>query len=391
MGTQVIAKTRAIFVFHRYGGYGDLTLTDTALIWNKPAPSHLTFGAMAPDTMIPLESIMFFDKYTFFPGGGLRVVNEEGKAFKFSFKHKKDFNIIWNYLQKRENSSTMNSGDELKSTGSRNFGGTDSIKLWENCEEQKESFGDYLKKIDELLLEAIAAVVEYGQGSANLLQRKLGISYSRAARLLDIMEEYHLIGGFEGSKPRSVKITADQLEQVLKTFKFERKYRVYESETSNSPSELKNSTSVQNLALNFENRLAFLYAKFGYHSINGMDGRTFEKFCANLLELFGFQDVKITASSGDQGVDILALRGGVKYAIQCKSYTSPLGNTSIQEVHAGKTFYDCHVGVVMTNSTFTAGAIELAKKTGVLLWDGKYIEAMLEFIARELEKQTANE
>lgn len=99
MGTQIIAKTRVTFVFR---GYGDLTLTDVALIWNKSATSYLMFGAMnaatEDHTMIPLESIVSFDKYTYFPGGGLRIINNEGKEFKFSFKHKKDYQIIWNYL-----------------------------------------------------------------------------------------------------------------------------------------------------------------------------------------------------------------------------------------------------------------------------------------------------
>ena len=99
MGTQVIVKTRVTFVFR---GYGDLTLTDAALIWNKSATSYLAFGAMNAVTddhvMIPLESISLFDKYTYLPGGGLRIVNTEGKEFKFSFKHKKDFKTIWDYL-----------------------------------------------------------------------------------------------------------------------------------------------------------------------------------------------------------------------------------------------------------------------------------------------------
>ena len=101
MGTQIIVKTRVTFVFR---GYGDLTLTDAALMWNKSATSYLAFGAMNAMTddhvMIPLESIALFDKYTYLPGGGLRVVNTEGKEFKFSFKHKKDFKIIWDYLEK---------------------------------------------------------------------------------------------------------------------------------------------------------------------------------------------------------------------------------------------------------------------------------------------------
>ena len=58
-------------------------------------------------------------------------------------------------------------------------------------------------------------------------------------------------------------------------------------------------------------------------------------------------------------------------------YSSPLGNTPIQEVIAGKIFYGCHVGVVMTNSTFTPGAKKLAEATGVLLWDRAILQDMI--------------
>ena len=112
-------------------------------------------------------------------------------------------------------------------------------------------------------------------------------------------------------------------------------------------------------------------------NIDNMDGHKFEYFCADLLRKNGFSDVSVTPGSGDQGVDILAEKEGIKYAIQCKNYTSKLSNTPVQEVNAGKTFYRCHVGVVMTNSTFTPGAKELAKATGVLLWDRKVIEKMI--------------
>ena len=108
--------------------------------------------------------------------------------------------------------------------------------------------------------------------------------------------------------------------------------------------------------------------------VDGMEGHAFEYFCADLLEKNGFTSVEVTKGSGDQGVDILATKGGVKYAIQCKNYASRLGNTPIQEVNAGKTFYNCHVGVVMTNSIFTSAAEELATSTNVLLWDRKVLE-----------------
>ena len=100
-----------------------------------------------------------------------------------------------------------------------------------------------------------------------------------------------------------------------------------------------------------------------------MNGYDFEKYCASLLLKNGFTNIVVTPRSGDQGVDIIAEKSFVKYAIQCKNYSSPLGNACVQEVHAGKIYYNCHVGVVMTNSIFTIGAKDLAKATGVLLWD----------------------
>ncbi len=111
--------------------------------------------------------------------------------------------------------------------------------------------------------------------------------------------------------------------------------------------------------------------------IDGMDGHEFEYWCADILRSNGFHNVKVTPGSGDQGIDITAVKDSVKYAVQCKNYTGQLGNTSVQEAHAGKAFYSCHVGVVMTNSTFTTGAIALAEKTGVLLWDRDTLRIMM--------------
>ena len=116
----------------------------------------------------------------------------------------------------------------------------------------------------------------------------------------------------------------------------------------------------------------------GITSIDNMDGHGFEYWCADLLKKMGFINVEVTPSSGDQGVDILSEKDGVKYAIQCKCYSTDLGNTPIQEVESGRVFYGCHVGVVMTNRYFTKGAKELAQKTGTLLWDRKFISNMVD-------------
>lgn len=109
-----------------------------------------------------------------------------------------------------------------------------------------------------------------------------------------------------------------------------------------------------------------------------MDGHEFEYFCADLLEQRGFVEVEVTRGSGDYGIDILAEKDGVTYAVQCKRYTAPVGVKAIQEAYAGRDYYDRMVGAVMTNQYFTAPAVEAAKKLKILLWDGGYVESMME-------------
>lgn len=112
--------------------------------------------------------------------------------------------------------------------------------------------------------------------------------------------------------------------------------------------------------------------------IDLMEGHDFEHWCADLLRKSGFENVNVTQGSGDQGVDIIAEKDGIKYAVQCKCYSSDLGNTPIQEVNTGKTIYHCHIGVVMTNRHFTSGAKQAAEATGTLLWDREAIIKMVE-------------
>lgn len=100
-----------------------------------------------------------------------------------------------------------------------------------------------------------------------------------------------------------------------------------------------------------------------------MDGHEFEYFCGDILGKSGFTEIEVTKGSGDQGIDIIAFKDGVKYGIQCKCYSSNIGNKAVQEAFAGKTFYNCHVAAVLTNQYFTKSAQELAAKNGVLLWD----------------------
>lgn len=109
-----------------------------------------------------------------------------------------------------------------------------------------------------------------------------------------------------------------------------------------------------------------------------MDGHEFERFCADVLAKNSFEKIRVTQGSGDQGVDIIAYKDDVKYGIQCKCYSSDIGNRAVQEVFAGKTYYQCHVGVVLTNRYFTKAAIELAKRNGVVLWDRDRLMKMVD-------------
>ena len=109
-----------------------------------------------------------------------------------------------------------------------------------------------------------------------------------------------------------------------------------------------------------------------------MEGHDFEYFCADLLEKKGFLEVEVTRGSGDFGVDILAEKDGITYAIQCKRYQGPVGVEAVLRTYGGRDYYERMVGVVMTNRYFTAPAVEAAKKLHILLWDRGYLDSMLE-------------
>ena len=112
--------------------------------------------------------------------------------------------------------------------------------------------------------------------------------------------------------------------------------------------------------------------------IDLMEGHDFEYYCAELLKRRGFQEVEVTKGSGDYGIDILAEKDGVTYAIQCKCYAAPVGVKAVQEAYAGRDYYDRMVGAVLANQYFTQPAVEAAKKLKILLWDRGYLESMID-------------
>ena len=107
-------------------------------------------------------------------------------------------------------------------------------------------------------------------------------------------------------------------------------------------------------------------------------GLLFMIFClCDILASNGFELAENTKASGDFGVDVLAYRDGISFAIQCKRYNYDVGIEAVQQVYAGRAFYECHVAMVLTNQYFTPAARKLADKIGVVLWDRDMLEKML--------------
>lgn len=92
----------------------------------------------------------------------------------------------------------------------------------------------------------------------------------------------------------------------------------------------------------------------------------YESFVADQLKAKGWS-TQTTKGSGDQGVDVIADRNGIRAVIQCKLYSSAVGNAAVQQVIGGKAFYNAQIAIVISNSTYTPAAKQLAAVTGVKL------------------------
>ena len=110
--------------------------------------------------------------------------------------------------------------DFVKTTGTPEYSQEilDHIERQANADAAAASGGSPASDSDDaddpMLMDAISVVVDRGEASTSLLQRKLKLGYARAARLIDAMEERGIVGPFEGAKPRSVSLTPDQWSEM---------------------------------------------------------------------------------------------------------------------------------------------------------------------------------
>lgn len=103
-----------------------------------------------------------------------------------------------------------------------------------------------------------------------------------------------------------------------------------------------------------------------FDNLNGLE---FEEYTKNLLIKLGYIKVEVTKSTNDFGVDVIAEKDNIKYGIQCKNYSDKVGNSAVQEVHAGITHYHCTKGMIITNNYFTSQAINQAQELDIILID----------------------
>ena len=156
-----------------------------------------------------------------------------------------------------------------------------------------------------------------------------------------------------------------QLEEEKKRVKLEQQKRNQLEEEKKRVAERikkqKNEKILKNINLN---------------SIDKMTGFEFEEFIGYLFKKIGYE-VIVTKKSNDQGIDIIVKDDFTKIGIQAKCYSGSVGNKAIQEAVAGKSYYKCDKVIVITNSSFTQSAIELAKCNNVGLISRKELSEMI--------------
>ena len=107
-----------------------------------------------------------------------------------------------------------------------------------------------------------------------------------------------------------------------------------------------------------------------------LDGYEFERFLKRLFEKMGYQ-VEHTKLSGDQGGDLVLIKLGERVVVQAKRYGGAIGNRAVQEITAAVNHYRADKGIVVTNSYFTAAAVQLAKSNRIELIDRDKLENMI--------------
>lgn len=114
--------------------------------------------------------------------------------------------------------------------------------------------------------------------------------------------------------------------------------------------------------------------------VDKFSGEDFERFLIKLLKEQGYNEIKGTPSTCDYGADLLAIKDGIRFAIQVKRSMNAVSISAVQEVLGGMIYYGAEKGMVITNAFYSESAKELAKRASIELVDRKIIKKWLERI-----------
>ncbi|MGI5858422.1 MAG: DNA translocase FtsK, partial [Tepidanaerobacteraceae bacterium] len=145
------------------------------------------------------------DSRTILDISGAEKLLGKGDMLFFPVGASKPTRIQGAYISEEEVEKLVNySKKQKKPTYEKNLSDFNEIELEKKHEDT-----------DELFQEAVSVILDSGQASISMLQRRLRIGYARAARLIDDMEQRGIVGGFEGTKPREILITREQFEKNI--------------------------------------------------------------------------------------------------------------------------------------------------------------------------------
>lgn len=218
-----------------------------------------------------------------------------------------------------------------------------------------------IDKIDPYLIDSGKLLINYGKAPIGKIQRDFNVGFNRASNIIDQLEKLKVVSAGIGASPRTILMSLEDFNVLSKILS-------------------------ENFSTEISKNNNFVYTEHSNPILNEhhimdydtMSGKEFESFCALLLCEHGFSNVETTKVSGDHGIDILAEKDDITYAIQCKCYSSNIGNAAVQQAHTGKSLYHKDIAVVLTNQYFTAQAKEEADALGVKLWDRDKLNDMIE-------------
>lgn len=220
----------------------------------------------------------------------------------------------------------------------------------------------YIEGLDIYTVEAGKIILDKNRAHIGLIQRMFHIGFNRAEKIMVQLMEIGVVGTATETAPRQILMEPEQFEYMA-----DHDLIRYTEPSKDIDFEVSFQAEIED-----KTRIDFYNNKYDY-----MTGRDFEIYCADLLSKNGFIDVQLTPSTGDYGADILATQNMVKYAIQCKCYSSDVGVDAVYQVSGGMKYYDANIGVVLTNRHFTDQAIALAEKIKIVLWNREFLNNLI--------------